>query len=356
MENKYLDRLVETIQSKDKLLARGGQTKTGILSPSEVEILDISPINGIREYNPSEYTFTAYAGTPLKDINQMLAENGQFLPFDPPLTDHGATLGGTVASNLSGPGRYHYGGVRDFILGVQFLDSQGRLIHTGGKVVKNAAGFDIPKLMVGSLGSLGAMVEVSIKVFPKPKETITAISRYATLPAALNSLIQLTSSSSEILCLELEPIDDSYDLRIRLGGEPKLFPDRISHLGETVGDIVTLIGDPETEYWESLNEFDWVPEGTVLVKIPLTPKFVPQLDEFLNSNHAIRHYSVGANVAWVALSQPLNLLDQKLKELNLMGLTVLGSADQIRLGVWEPGGFYRRIKNALDPSGLWLEV
>ena len=261
MNNSYLNHLVETIQSKSQLLARGGTTKTGIPNPPDTETLDISQITGIREYNPSEYTFTALAGTPLKVIDHMLAENDQFLPFDPPLINQASTLGGTIAANLNGPGRYHYGGVRDFILGVQFLDDQGRLITTGGRVVKNAAGFDIPKLMVGSLGSLGTMVEVSIKVFPKPTEYITAMAQFENLSDALTSLIHLTSSSSEILCLELEPVEDFYNLRIRLGGDPKLFQDRISLLGASLQDTEILQGDEETKNWQEINEFLWVPEG-----------------------------------------------------------------------------------------------
>jgi len=356
MDNGYLNHLVETIQSKTKLLARGGRTKTGISNPPDTDTLDISPITGIREYNPSEYTFRALAGTHLKVIDHMLAENSQFLPFDPPFMNQAATLGGTIAANLNGPGRYHYGGVRDFILGIQFLDDQGRLITAGGKVVKNAAGFDIPKLMVGSLGSLGTIVEVSFKVFPKPIEYITAIAQFESLSDATNSLFQLTSSPSEILCLELEPVEDFYKLRIRLGGDPKLFQDRISLLGDLLQDIEILKGEQETKYWQEINEFLWVPEGSVLVKIPLNPAHVPILEEFLMLSRTLRRYSAGANVAWVAWSKSLKSLDEKLKELNLMGLTILGSADQVRLGAWERGIFYQKIKAALDPSGLWAEV
>ena len=191
MDNGYLDQIIEIIQSKSRLLPRGGMTKTGIQNPPDIDTLDMSKISGIREYNPSEYTFTAQAGTRLKEINQMLFDNGQFLPFDPPLAAQGATLGGTVAANLSGCMRYHYGGVRDFILGVHFLDSRGQLVRAGGKVVKNAAGFDIPKLMVGSLGSLGTIVELSFKVFPRPEEYISLVSKYENLVDALAALVKL---------------------------------------------------------------------------------------------------------------------------------------------------------------------
>lgn len=356
MENGIFDQLADRIRSSSKLMPRGGHTKTGIPLPEHVENIDLSQLSGMREYNPSEYTFTAYAGTPLKEINQVLEEHGQFLPFDPLLVDHGATLGGTLAANLNGPGRYYYGGVRDYILGVQFLDGQGRLIHSGGKVVKNAAGFDLPKLMVGSLGSLGIVVEISMKVFPKPKEFITVVAQYGKIADALEDLIELASSPLEILCLELEPGDNSYILKLRLGGTSKLFPERLSSLGKYLNEFETLEGDPESELWAGLREFEWVPDDGALVKIPSTPKIILELDSFLNSKGMMRRYSAGANIAWVASRKPIKELDRGLRKLNLSGLTILGDAGRVRFGAFEQGAFYRKIKAALDPSGKWIEV
>jgi glycolate oxidase FAD binding subunit len=356
MEPEFLDHLVESIKSRSNLIPRAGRTKTGISFPENSQILDISPATGVLEYHPSEYTFTAYAGTPLKKIVPMLAENGQFLPFNPPMVNRGATLGGSVAANMNGPARYYYGGARDFILQVKFFDSQGKMIRSGGKVVKNAAGFDIPKLMVGSLGSLGTMIEISIKVFPKPKSFITAVKTYKVFTNALNSLIQISALPLEILCLEIEPKGGSYELQIRLGGEAKLFSKRTSMLGEHIGEFDIFDGQAENVFWDDLDEFTWVPEGSVLVKIPTTPGTIPELEEFLQESNPARRYSCGANVAWVALPEPLDTLDRKLAELRLSGLTILHSAGKVRLGINNHGEFYRRIKNALDPGGLWVEV
>src|SRR4029079_3476030 len=100
-------------------------------------------------------------------------QRGQYLPFDPKCVEAGATLGGTVASGLSGPGRFRFGGVRDFILGVRFADGAGRLLRVGGKVVKNAAGFDLPKFFVGSAGRSGVLSEIPLKVLPRPVFTLT---------------------------------------------------------------------------------------------------------------------------------------------------------------------------------------
>src|SRR4051812_28589543 len=113
--------LVEAVRSTPHLLAIGAGTKPRL---SEVDTVKLSTarLRGISEYDPSEFTFTAAAGTPLREIAAALAERGQYLPFDPMLLDAGATLGGTVASGLSGPGRFRFGGLRDFILGVRFVD------------------------------------------------------------------------------------------------------------------------------------------------------------------------------------------------------------------------------------------
>ncbi|MFN9911536.1 MAG: FAD-binding protein, partial [Pirellulaceae bacterium] len=101
---------------------------------------------GILEYDPSEFTITARAGTPLSELVDALAEQGQYFPFDPPLVAQGATLGGLVSSGISGSSRLRFGGIRDFVLGVRWVDGTGAIAVAGGKVVKNAAGFDIPKL------------------------------------------------------------------------------------------------------------------------------------------------------------------------------------------------------------------
>jgi glycolate oxidase FAD binding subunit len=356
MNNAKIDDAGEFIQSHSKILAFGGKTKTALQASTEIAVLDLSEISGIIEYEPSEYTFTAFAGTQIDEVNHMLAENGQFLPFDPLFSQLGGTLGGTVAANMNGPGRYRYGGIRDFVLGVKYFDDQARLIRSGGKVVKNAAGFDIPKLMVGSLGCFGALVELSFKVFPHPAEYTTVVSSHLTISDALESLVRLSASPIEIFCLDLEPGEKVYRLRIRLGGIRELFDDRIERLKQFTGDLEIMESDQDLIYWDNIREFQWLPIDTILVKIPTTPKLIPKLDQFLEENEIMRRYSAGANVAWVAWPQPLDNLDRFLKQEDLSGLSILGPTNQIRLGASNPGIFDQRIKDALDPSGKWVKV
>ncbi|MGE3844062.1 MAG: FAD-binding protein, partial [Vicinamibacterales bacterium] len=117
----------------------GAGTKMQTPVPTGALTVSLRSLCGMLDYNPGEFTFTALAGTPVREVQALLARHGQMLPFDPPFVDRGATLGGTVASGLSGSGRYRNGGVRDFILGVRFVDGHGRLVRGGGHVVKNAA-------------------------------------------------------------------------------------------------------------------------------------------------------------------------------------------------------------------------
>jgi glycolate oxidase FAD binding subunit len=346
----------EVIRSNDHLLAFGGRSKTALEAPVEIMVLDLSSLSGILEYDPSEYTFTALAGTRLDEIEAMLEENGQFLPFDPPFIDRGGTIGGTIAAGVSGSGRYRYGGLRDFVIGINFLNDEGNLIHSGGKVVKNAAGFDIPKLMVGSCGSFGALAEVSVKVFPRPEEYISIQSEFASLREALDHLVNLTASPIELFCLDLKPNKSSTQLIIRLGGVPGLFPNRIERLEQELGDIEIIQGDDELLYWRNEREFNWISEDTTLVKIPVTTRHVTHLDEFLAEHDCERRYSVGANLAWVAWSKPIESLDRYLMKNGLPGMTILGPPVGSRIGSRNSGSFYQRIKSALDPHGKWAEV
>ncbi|MCW3478696.1 glycolate oxidase subunit GlcE [Neisseriaceae bacterium JH1-16] len=132
------------------------------------ELLDTRGHAGIVAYDPAELVITARCGTPLADIEATLAEQGQMLAFEPPHFGPAATLGGCVAAGLSGPRRQAAGALRDFILGVQLLDGQGRVLNFGGQVMKNVAGYDVARLLPGSLGTLGLILEVSLKVLPKP--------------------------------------------------------------------------------------------------------------------------------------------------------------------------------------------
>jgi len=138
------------------------------------EVLDVSGHRGIVAYEPTELYVTAKCGTPLTEIEAALAEKGQMLAFEPPHFS-GATVGGCVAAGLSGPRRQQAGAVRDFVLGVKLVDGTGQMLNFGGQVMKNVAGYDVSRLIAGSLGTLGVIAEVTLKVLPKPVAETTLV-------------------------------------------------------------------------------------------------------------------------------------------------------------------------------------
>ncbi|HUK04381.1 MAG TPA: glycolate oxidase subunit GlcE [Burkholderiales bacterium] len=150
------------------LRIRGGGSKDFYGNLPRGEVLDTRGCAGIVAYEPTELVLTARCGTALSDLEGILADQGQFLPFEPPHFGPGATLGGCVAAGLSGPRRASGGAVRDAVLGARILDGRGQLLAFGGQVMKNVAGYDVSRLLAGSLGTLGVIVEVSLKLLPRP--------------------------------------------------------------------------------------------------------------------------------------------------------------------------------------------
>jgi glycolate oxidase FAD binding subunit len=148
------------------LRVRGGGSKDFYGETLNGALLDMRGHQGVVSYEPSELVVTVRAGTPLTELENLLASQGQCLPFEPPHFGPGATVGGMVASGLSGPARASVGALRDFILGVKFINGRGEVLTFGGQVMKNVAGYDVSRLLAGSLGTLGVLLEVSLKVLP----------------------------------------------------------------------------------------------------------------------------------------------------------------------------------------------
>jgi glycolate oxidase FAD binding subunit len=177
MADAALDALVDQVRDaatrQAALEIRGGGTKAFYGGAAVGEALDLRPLAGISCYEPSELVVTARAGTPLAELEATLAAQGQWLPFEPPRFADAAgrpagTVGGMVACGLAGPGRASAGSVRDYVLGASLLDGRGQLLSFGGQVMKNVAGYDVARLLAGSLGALGVICEVSLKVLPQP--------------------------------------------------------------------------------------------------------------------------------------------------------------------------------------------
>jgi glycolate oxidase FAD binding subunit len=173
--SEWRERIRTAQVKRAPLRIRGGGTKDFYGERLEGEIFDVSGNAGIVDYDPTELVITARGGTRLADIERTMAEAGQFLGFEPPHFGDGATLGGCIATGLSGPRRPYSGAARDFVLGVRVLDGKGDELRFGGTVMKNVAGFDVSRLMTGAMGTLGILLEVSLKCLPKPKAEATLV-------------------------------------------------------------------------------------------------------------------------------------------------------------------------------------
>ena len=166
------DRIRDAADRRLALRLRGGGSKDFYGNPARGEVVDTRTYAGIVDYEPSELVMTARCGTALAEVEKALAERGQCLPFEPPHFG-AATFGGCVAAGLSGPRRASAGALRDFVLGIKLVDGRGRVMQFGGQVMKNVAGYDVSRLVAGSLGTLGLIAEASLKVLPRPSVECT---------------------------------------------------------------------------------------------------------------------------------------------------------------------------------------
>ena len=220
----WAERIRAAAADHTPLRIRGGGSKDFYGQSLQGELLDTRAHSGIVSYEPSELVVTVRAGTPLTELEAALAEKGQCLPFEPPhysgnANESNATVGGMVAAGLSGPARASVGAVRDYVLGAVLLNGQGELLTFGGQVMKNVAGYDVSRLLAGSMGTLGLITEVSLKVLPlapaeatlvfeidQPK-ALAQLHRWGAQPLPLNASCWVHEHSDqgqrELLCVRL---------------------------------------------------------------------------------------------------------------------------------------------------------
>lgn len=180
-----------------KLELRGGGTKATVGAPREAEIVSLAGLTGVVDYDPAELVLTVRAGTLLADVQALVAGEGQMLAFEP-WGDAGATIGGTVAAGVAGSRRVTAGSARDHLLGLTAVSGRGEVFVAGAKVVKNVTGYDLPKLMAGSWGRIGAMAELTLKVLPAPREVVTLAARGLSPAAAHAAMACALGSNAEV--------------------------------------------------------------------------------------------------------------------------------------------------------------
>ncbi|NOY29440.1 MAG: FAD-binding protein [Planctomycetes bacterium] len=339
------EQLAELVRSQARVRVAGGGTKS---ATSRLANVSLSRLSGVLQYDPEEYTFTALAGTRLEEIDRLLRSKSQYLPFDPPLIEAGATLGGTVAAGLSGSGRLRYGGVRDFLLGARLVTGLGETVTTGSKVVKNAAGLDFPKLMVGSLGKFGVMTELTFKVFPAPQSCATIVLDTEHLAQAVEIMKSLAISQLDLACLDM---DSSRRIWARVAGireAVELRAQRVLQLAGGRGTILTDQQDADT--WQACREFRWVPDEHSLIKVVITPdRIAPLIAALENLPYRI---SVGGHLAWLAWPRLRSSqeLDQILHKLGCPAVALMGEWPSPWIGDHQENVFEQRLVMALDPN------
>lgn len=348
----------EAIKSAPRVLAVGARTKPRLSTiGGDCTLITTRKLSGIVEYDPGEYTFSALAGTPLREIAATLAEKGQYLPFDPPLLDAGATLGGTIAAGLSGPGRFRFGGLRDFILAVRFVDGNGELLRMGAKVVKNAAGFDLPKFFIGSLGRFGALVEATFKVFPRPPAWLTVRIPAASPAEAVERLAAAANSRWELDALDYLPGENC--ILARLAGPAESNAALAQEItGRWPGSAV-FEEDEASEKWRNIREFAWAHADGLLAKVPVT---LNSLAAFVMIEGTLKgsriHVSAGGDVAYVSLPSPADhvALNTLLKLEKLRALVIRGEGVPLLLGAKDDAVVHGAVRVAVDPSGRYPDL
>lgn len=371
----------------------GGGTAMGLGNvPRRYDIaLCLSRLNSVVEYEPADLTVTVQAGKTLADFQGHLAQNDQWLPLDPPSPEE-VTVGGVLATNASGPSRHAYGTARDLVLGMRIVQADGRIIKAGGRVVKNVAGYDLSRLLIGSLGTLGVIVEATFKVVPLPKaEQTVAVTvpsaheayRFAaqTAPLSLRAVALLNAPAARLV----EPLNEMplppFVLLLAVAGERAAVERSLSALSqlaekETAASMVEMGASAGGRLWEGLGGLihSFASGPNLVCKGAVRPSQVPLLIERIEavgkaSNVVplvVSHltagiaYSVWRLPAGEETERGLSIVDALRRAASELGGTMVVEACprplKERFDVWgEPGADFplmRRVKEQFDPQGI----
>ncbi len=279
--SRFREQIIEAGKQNQVLSIQGGNTKSWYGNPSQSPILSTTSYQGILDYQPEELVITACAGTPIAEIESTLAKKNQILPFEPPHFGDDATFGGVIAAGLAGPARISAGNLRDFVLGTRLMDGRGEDLSFGGKVMKNVAGYDVSRLLPGSLGTLALLLEASVKVLPKPAATASLRCRMG----ASDALKILNQWAGQPLPLNASAwIGDARgegELSIRLAGAMAAVTSASQMMQDRLG--ATALDDSEADlFWRDLREqrlswFSQIPNDHALWRLSL-PANCPVLE------------------------------------------------------------------------------
>ena len=338
---QFKDRIASATASKTALRIKGSGTKDWYGQSLQGEVLDTSAYSGIIEYDPTELVITARAGTTLREIGKALSEKNQMLAFEPPRFDGMATLGGIIASGLSGPRRMAVGAARDFVLGAVLMDGKGEVLHFGGQVMKNVAGYDVSRLLAGSMGPLGLMLEVSVKVLPRPfaqHSLVFALSEQ-------EALHQVNLWGGQPLPISATSWHDG-QLAVRLSGAQAAVDAAIKKMGGA--ELANA-----DAYWDSLREqsqafFADASDGLWRLSVPsIAPAFKLGGEQLIEWGGAQRWLKTTADAASIRAAA-----------IEAGGHATLFKGGDKSVGVFQPlqpalARIHHNLKNAFDPAGIF---
>ena len=342
LSTQLQDRVKQALADKQPLAIRGGGSK-GFLGREPVgEPLELAEHSGIVNHEPTELVVTVRGGTALGALEQALADKNQMLSFEPPDFAGRASIGGSVACNLSGPARPPAGAARDALLGITLLTGKGEILHFGGEVMKNVAGYDLSRLMAGAMGTLGVLLEVSLKVLPRPDREITLVQEGIEVEQALRQLSDLGR--------RLLPISGTTwhqdVLSIRLGGtEAGLAAAQALIPGDE------LQPGQASEYWRSIknqtHDFFDSDKSLWRLSVPANGPVLPIEGECL--------YDWGGAQRWVLTEEPADKLFRLAGEAGGHATAFRRPGNRQTIFQPLPQGLltlHRRLKQTFDPEGI----
>jgi glycolate oxidase FAD binding subunit len=351
-----------------EIVARAGQpfalegtgTKRGLGRPAEGQVLSLAGFKGITMYEPSELVLETGAATALDEIETLLHRNNQQLAFEPP--DYSAvfgtsrgSIGSLLACNLSGPRRLTAGAARDHILGVAGVSGHGESFKGGGRVVKNVTGYDMPRLLAGSFGTLAALTTVTFKVLPKPEAEVTLIIPCTDFLTAGSIMRQAMQAPCDVSCAAFEA---KTGVLLRVEGIAASVADRVQRLKTLIQrECRDASGSESQVQWSHIRDLTWLSKTTSMIwKISVPPTDGPELAEKLEAQGARVVLDWSGGLVWAEMDDFTNV-----RALMKLGQAILFRApDHIRAmeDVFHPqaadlSALSARVKHSLDPKGLF---
>ena len=330
----------------------GHRTRAGWGGPESepVSDVDMSAMDRVLEHNPGDFTAVLQAGAPLADVQAALADAGQWLAADPP---GGGTIGGLVATADSGPARHRYGGLRDLVIGITVVLADGTVASAGGKVIKNVAGYDLGKLFTGSLGTLGLITSVAVRLHPKPAGTVTVVASTDDPDALGRAVLALARRPLEALSLDAWWEGDAGGLLVRFQGVSAA--GQAAAVGPVLADV-SIVEDDEP-LWTAQRARQRCPDG-VVVKVSGRPTDLPWVIDTARQHGATVASRAGLGLSFLGFGAGDDLVHRvgaARAALSPRPTTVLDGAALVT-DAWpvaDPGALevMRRVKARFDPAG-----